>query len=242
MNWNNYFDHIFVITYTKNSLRRELLECEFSRVNIKDFEYVYNTTYKYAVIPNLLSVEQNLNNCTFAHYQTIKNSYELGYENILILEDDIRFLKNVNEIEEIINKYPPPGKLNSPYDEVHYDYVLSPVLYTDFYIYCTGSMYSLNQKGMKYAIDMLEKYEIGADMMYYTNMNRARVQQPAWNKTYIFEVPSKKEFNNTHVDKNVCIQINVKDMYVENLNLDISQYNEYPEDKNIKLKSIDNNI
>ena len=71
---------------------------------------------------------------------------------------------------------------------------------------------------------MLEKYEIGADMMYYTNMNSASVQQPAWNKTYIFELPNKKEFNNTHVDKNVCIQINVKDMYVENLNLDISQY------------------
>lgn len=39
--------------------------------------------------------------CARNHYTIIKTAYDLGYEHILVMEDDIRFLKDAN----IFNMY-----------------------------------------------------------------------------------------------------------------------------------------
>lgn len=45
-------------------------------------------------------------NCTMGHYAAIKTAFHLGVRNCLILEDDIRFLRNAEEISKTVNALP----------------------------------------------------------------------------------------------------------------------------------------
>lgn len=45
-------------------------------------------------------------NCSLAHYDIIRTSYDRGYEHILIFEDDNKFLTNLEIFKYVINKLP----------------------------------------------------------------------------------------------------------------------------------------
>lgn len=117
--WNEIFDAIWGITFTGYPERRKSLETEFKRIGILD-SGIFNWRFTYpSIFDNILfdvTKKQLRHNdcpnvpvmsCLFGHYGCIKTSYELGHEFILIMEDDIRFLKNVSRIKEIIEKIPP---------------------------------------------------------------------------------------------------------------------------------------
>ena len=44
--------------------------------------------------------------CAIAHYQAVLQAYEFGYNNVLIIEDDICFIKDKKLIEYYINNIP----------------------------------------------------------------------------------------------------------------------------------------
>lgn len=44
--------------------------------------------------------------CAIAHYSVIKSTYELGYESLLVMEDDIRFLNDISLIKKIVRLLP----------------------------------------------------------------------------------------------------------------------------------------
>jgi len=45
-------------------------------------------------------------NLSMGHYRAIATAYHLGYENVLVIEDDARFLNDVSELEKIVTSLP----------------------------------------------------------------------------------------------------------------------------------------
>ena len=116
--WEKKFDAIYCISLADNISRRDDLKKELSRVgilNLNIFHWkitVKNELYKY--IWNNPSLKANkwwfhltgTLNCTLEHYAVYKECLALGYKRVLILEDDIVFLKDIKEIEKAIDNIP----------------------------------------------------------------------------------------------------------------------------------------
>lgn len=119
ISWDKYFDKIYCIHLIEYKERFNEIKNELERVGIdtksdyfswkyttrnKMYQYIYNN-------PNFPQLNVNyitdaIKNCTMAHYEIMCECKAFGYERVLILEDDIRFLKNVDEIETILNNLP----------------------------------------------------------------------------------------------------------------------------------------
>ena len=116
--WEKKFDAIYCISLADNISRRDDLKKELKRVGILDsrvFHWkitVKNELYKY--IWNNPSLKANkwwfhltgTLNCTLEHYAVYKECLALGYKRVLILEDDVVFLKDIKEIQKAIDNIP----------------------------------------------------------------------------------------------------------------------------------------
>ena len=116
--WDEKFDAIYCISLADNISRRDDLKKELKRVGILDSKVfhwkitVKNELYKY--IWNNPSLKANkwwfhltgTLNCTLEHYAVYKECLALGYKRVLILEDDVVFLKDIKEIQKAIDNIP----------------------------------------------------------------------------------------------------------------------------------------
>ena len=113
------FDSIWCITFTGYPERKCGVESELKRIGILDSKN-FNWRYTYpSIFDNILfdvtrkQLKHNecpnvpVLNCLFGHYGCIKTAYELGHEFILVMEDDIRFLKDIKRIKKIMSEIPP---------------------------------------------------------------------------------------------------------------------------------------
>ena len=112
------FDKIYVISLTTEKARQEFIKQQFDDLGI-EFEFIYGTdfgsftkdgsgywiTYPYVYDNNTSNSPQNFG-CTITHYQAVLQAYELGYKNVLIIEDDICFIKNKELIFDMLNSIP----------------------------------------------------------------------------------------------------------------------------------------
>ena len=115
IDWKKYVDHIYVITCTKYKDRLPELYQELNRVDIDiNSDLVTNiqniTTPLYQILKHhFKSVNPYMCECnglfisTIMHYYCMKNALENEYSKILILEDDVRFLKNKDLIQYILD-------------------------------------------------------------------------------------------------------------------------------------------
>ena len=165
INWNKYFDHIYVLSGCSNFEKRKQLEDEFNRIGLNNYQWWYNCNNYFLDKSKFWIYNDIHQNIAFGHYSIIKTCYELGYENILIMEDDIRFLKDINEIENQLNIF---LENKNKYDCYYFDYLI-----IDESIYNFDCIY-LNRKTMKYLIYCLEHFGLNMDMnmpIFYTNQN-----------------------------------------------------------------------
>lgn len=116
--WSAHFDAVFCLSLADNISRRNLMHWELKRVGILDsgiFHWkitVKNEFYKFIWSnPGFpwedwwrhMSVALN---CTMGHYEIMKESLARGFRQVLIIEDDVRFLKDTNEIDNLLNTLP----------------------------------------------------------------------------------------------------------------------------------------
>ena len=116
---NKFFDKIYVISLVSNKERQEFIKYQMNELGL-EFEFIYGIDFDNLSFdknqnnieyPDLCKEQFNLNNnrmysCTIAHYQAVLQAYEFGYNNILIIEDDICFIKDKNLIEYYLNNIP----------------------------------------------------------------------------------------------------------------------------------------
>lgn len=162
INWNKYFDNIYIISRCLYIDRRKKLEKELQRINLTNYNYWYNCDnqlidYNRYEINNLTIPQIR---CTFAHYTLIKTLYELNYDNVLIMEDDIAFLKDINEVNNQLEIFFENKQQNNYY---LFDYIYFSSNYYN------ASMYYLDRKGMEYLIYCIENYPLINDNFAYDN-------------------------------------------------------------------------
>jgi len=113
-------------------------------------------------------------NCALNHYSIIKTSYERGFENIMILEDDVRLKNGKKGLIDVLEKLPS-------------NYVIAKLYYTNQQLYesadsetflavkklvknnewfLSTAAYCLSREGMKRMIKAYDKILKPADLMF----------------------------------------------------------------------------
>ena len=116
------FDRLYVLTLSNRPDRRELVERQFSELGLpapdKDsngfIRYHYATPFPFnALIADAFNksgkgqfTKANEYDCSRNHYSIVKICYDLGFDNCLILEDDILLLRNSYILSEYIKTMP----------------------------------------------------------------------------------------------------------------------------------------
>ena len=178
--WARHFDHVYCIHFTGNPDRLPAITAEFRRVGLLQsgiFDFVYNSPdpWESAIVAScpLVSTEPvsnaafvNLGLCTA---RILREALCRGFSRILILENDIRFFKDLARLERTFAATP------DGFDIVQYDkfveWNLSPEAYREmvstrrinefFFDGGTGTFYSgacfaLTQNGMRALLQALE--------------------------------------------------------------------------------------
>ena len=107
INWSKYFDHIYIITSCQNIDRQQKMDQKLKKLGITNYQYWWVPNYDFN--NSLIFKETDLlfghARTTFGHYSLWKVCYERQLKNVLILEDDLCFLKDINNIEEMLELY-----------------------------------------------------------------------------------------------------------------------------------------
>lgn len=164
IDWNKYFEKIYVYSCAGNFDRREHLNSELSRIGCNNYEYfitckddlLVDVNHYHDLVPNK-SIQ-----ITHGEYLIIKTAYELGYNNILLFEDDISFLKDVDEIYNQLEEF---YQVKDQYNIYLFDY-----LYLDTILFLSSALY-LDRKGMEYMIYCIEHFDMPVDCYFSLKWN-----------------------------------------------------------------------
>ena len=150
--FSQFFDHIYCLHYLPSYDRYQKIKDEFEKVGIDENAKYFSWVYDYPsplidLVYNDGRVNMNsalkstsrsyIKRVSMKHYEIIKEAYLLGYDRILILENDIRFHNDIEYINTLLNNMPDS------------DIIML------FFIFC--SCYSLNRTGMEHIIAAQEK-------------------------------------------------------------------------------------
>lgn len=108
MNINNFFDKIFYINLDKDTDRNQKMIEQFEKHNIHNYERISGTLIEN--VPDISfwrNFNQDVTNekyvkgglgCRNSHWRIMQTSLERNYTKILILEDDVIFTEDINEV------------------------------------------------------------------------------------------------------------------------------------------------
>ena len=117
------------LNFTGYAERAVATDKEFRRVGLEgihriwQFPNPFDGIVQRSVLTNRAMQGKGFFNATMGHYRAIKTAYELGSANCLVMEDDIRFLTDLNLLADILDDIP------DDYDAVLLD-VIKPVRLT----------------------------------------------------------------------------------------------------------------
>lgn len=121
VSFDDAFDHIYCLHYLPSSERLVKLKKELERVGIDENANYFSWKYDY---PSSLldmvykskdikldvalrsSSREYIKRVSMMHYEIMKEAYSLGYERILVLENDVRFHKHKEFINKMLNNIP----------------------------------------------------------------------------------------------------------------------------------------
>ena len=121
LDFSDVFDHIYCLHYLPATDRYQKMKDELKYVGIDDESDYFSWVYDYpSPMLDIVYNDKGLNTDTalksssrdyvkrvsMKHYQIIKEAYSLGYERILILEDDVRFHRDDAYIKKMLSNMP----------------------------------------------------------------------------------------------------------------------------------------
>lgn len=234
IDWARYFDHIYSIGYVKNDITK--LNSELKRIGIYDsgiysHEYSHSNIFVDSILQCILRNDMDKYeedhkgfDVSLTHYKIIKEAYELGYNKILIIEDDSIFLKDINRIEEILNNLPNDYELCYLNWTLYHQENAEIYDYNDYFKYFktnndiwlfSASSYTLNRDTMLNIINFYEDILIDYNKTITTNFNNLNnikllnidvvlCVMTNFNNTYLSnELISIQKTNNEYIDKNI---------------------------------------
>jgi GR25 family glycosyltransferase involved in LPS biosynthesis len=173
IDWKKYFDHIYCIHYLPYRDRYPKCVDELTRVGIRQSGTLsWRLTWDsplYEKLYQICNAAPSLGcmKVGFAHYMCIKEAYELGFEHVLILENDNIFLKDTDKIEKILEDLPEDYDIvfldKIPAKNAKYEEALVNDKVNDSFIdigkkfYVLANCYALSRKGMEHVIEAQER-------------------------------------------------------------------------------------
>lgn len=171
--WNR-FDFKAVSLFSGHKERAQSVKAEFDRVGLEVTPFWGCQTGYDAVIERNIRHSRMVGNgaylnITLKHLQMVKTAYELGAEHALFFEDDIRFLKDLELLEQIVVALPRDFDV-ALFDWVHRnkatddDYLAiagtaqgqDPRLWVPFRDLRSCAFYALSRRGMERYVRILE--------------------------------------------------------------------------------------
>lgn len=237
----NKFDICYVLNLSDRSDRRFNMETQFKQMGLDDIEtstwlrYHYTTKFPYnALIANAFNTSQkgkftkaNEYDCARSHYSIVKECYDRGFKHILIMEDDIKFIKNKQTFCEFLNNIPDDFDLLQfggfttnikAKNILHERNKAYWVTHDDIPIW-NASMYALSRKGMEFYIAFMNKFFWVADgPLYKAPINKNIV------KSYISTIPLVIQADKAEIlsdirnEKNDKINYNTQNVYESEIN------------------------
>ena len=92
-----HIDKIIYINMDARTDRRAELEAEFARIGIPEDKIMRFPASSYNGCPNT--------GCLVSHANVIHLAYEMGYRNVLVLEDDFRFIEDATKVNADIGAF-----------------------------------------------------------------------------------------------------------------------------------------
>ena len=92
-----HIDKIIYINMDARTDRRAELEAEFARIGIPEDKIMRFPASSYSGCPNT--------GCLVSHANVIHLAYEMGYQNVLVLEDDFRFIEDAAKVNADIRAF-----------------------------------------------------------------------------------------------------------------------------------------
>jgi GR25 family glycosyltransferase involved in LPS biosynthesis len=103
---DNYFDKIFYINLVKDTIRNENMIRQFAQYSIKNYERI--DAINLDTVPNIIYYRNFIKtqpkyihgqlSCRASHIKCVNIAVQRGYKKIMILEDDVVFLENPNNL------------------------------------------------------------------------------------------------------------------------------------------------
>lgn len=184
------FDICYVLNLSSRNDRRIHMENQFKYLELEDINtsvwlrYHYSTLFKYndIIIKAFNSTNKgrftkpNEFGCAREHYSIVRECYERGFSHCLIMEDDIKFLKDKDKFIEFIDQIP------EDFDIIQFGgFTADPRCVNILNMYNEGkywvkhkecciwncSMYALSRKGMAFYLAFMDKFFWVADGPVY---------------------------------------------------------------------------
>ena len=180
---NNFIDKIFIINLKERTDRKEKISQELKKQNIEIYEFFeaitcsdedvknwnknyipnYNKTYG---INNEDNYRRSCLGCLKSHVEVMKIALQRGYNKILILEDDCKFVKNYGYISKSLQNFNKEinllylsGAYNGEKKKINNNiYKITNTLQTCSYI--------VGKNVMNYIVNNIEGYEKEIDVFY----------------------------------------------------------------------------
>lgn len=114
--WKMPISKIYVLSLITNYDRQEFIKQQFSEIGL-EFEFIYGTDFYnltndsknnpiiYPCTSENFKDARNFG-CVMTHYQAVLQAFELGYKNVLIVEDDICFIKDKKILYQYLSSIP----------------------------------------------------------------------------------------------------------------------------------------
>ena len=161
------FDMKIALYYTGYKDERfARMDSELARVGLSDAHRIYqypsslcNKIRSDIITSPSMRSNYGYMNTTLGHYNAISTAYHLGCKSVLIIEDDMRFLKDLSEIEVILDSMPEdyciamldcrfPKKDFSSWERC-FNYRMINSYWSEFDSLRSAGLYALSRKGME---------------------------------------------------------------------------------------------
>ena len=238
INWSKYFDKIYCLHFIPYTERKKLMDFQLKRVGILDsgiFEYsfTYGNQQEKKFKQYVKKIRPQIENDKFisipilyGHYKIIKKAKEQNLQHILILEDDARFLKDLDKIEQILSNRPKNANVIL-YDkfiiksELNKQFKPINNYYNTFECCCSTGCYSLDNIGIKYLLHKYETYPQTADGYFYAAKDCLKGLTYCCSNKNLAVQASFKKSNNVNLMQNTQLTFQ---MFYKYLNIDFNDY------------------
>ena len=233
------FDKVFVLTLSNRPERRDSIDTQFQMLGLPEIDSSNFIRYFYATpfpFNNILAEAMNQTkkgnftkpnefDCARNHYAMVRIAYDIGFEHVLILEDDILFRKDSDFIADYLNELP------ADYDIIQFggfsaDQRIIPMLDTkEKWIkhnpvgLWTTAGYALSRKGMEYYLMFMNTvlFWVADGPLYKAPLSHKIINTYMSNVPLVIQADKNDMPSDIRTKENDTIDYNNDNLYEKNI-------------------------